>query len=146
MKALRLHRVGDLRLHDEATPAPDSGEVLLRVTAVGVCGSDLHWLSEAGIGDAQLREPLILGHEFVGVVEASDQSELIGKRVVGAINIGCSECDFCLMEKQNHCINRRALGLRNKAGAFAEYLTLPSENLVDDTLHPDYSCISRSHD
>jgi threonine dehydrogenase-like Zn-dependent dehydrogenase len=69
MKALRLHPVGALRLHDEPAPIPGPGEVLLRVTAVGVFGSDLHWLSEAGIGDAQLKKPLILGHEFAGVIE-----------------------------------------------------------------------------
>ena len=78
MKALRIHKVGDLRLHDEPMPVPGPGEVLLRVTAVGVCGSDLHWLSEAGIGDAQLKEPLILGHEFAGIIESGRQR---GQRV-----------------------------------------------------------------
>ncbi len=73
MKVLRLHGVGDLRLHDEPEPVPGPGEVLLRVTAVGLCGSDLHWFSEAGIGDAQLQEPLVLGHEFAGVIESGER-------------------------------------------------------------------------
>jgi L-iditol 2-dehydrogenase len=54
MKVLRLHGVGDLRLHDEPSPVPGSGEVLLRVTAVGLCGSDLPWFSEAGNGGCAL--------------------------------------------------------------------------------------------
>ena len=69
MKALRLHAVGDLRLHDEADPASIAGESLVRVTAVGLCGSDRHWFADGGIGDATLTRPLVLGHEIVGVVE-----------------------------------------------------------------------------
>ncbi len=70
MKALRLHGPHDLRLENEEQPVPAPGEALIRVTAVGVCGSDLHWFDEAGIGDAQITRPLVLGHEFSGVVES----------------------------------------------------------------------------
>ena len=59
MKALRLYGVGDVRLTTEAEPVPGPGEALLRVTSVGLCGSDLHWFSEAGIGDAQARDRLV---------------------------------------------------------------------------------------
>ena len=62
MKALRLHGVGDLRLADEPDPVPRPAEALVRVTAVGICGSDLHWYDESGIGDAVLTRTLILGH------------------------------------------------------------------------------------
>ena len=68
MIALRLHDKRDLRLHEEPVPAPDDDEVLVRVTAVGLCGSDLHWFREGAIGDVVLT-PLVLGHEFVGVIE-----------------------------------------------------------------------------
>ena len=64
VKALRLHGPGDLRLHEEPAPEPGEDEVLLRVTAVGLCGSDRHWFAEGGIGDAVLTRPLVLGHEF----------------------------------------------------------------------------------
>jgi threonine dehydrogenase-like Zn-dependent dehydrogenase len=66
MKSVRLHTPGDLQLRDEPVPVPRDGEKLIRVKTVGVCGSDLHWFSEGGIGDAQLQHPLVLGHEFAG--------------------------------------------------------------------------------
>ncbi len=66
MKVVRLHGIGDVRLEDEPKPEAAPGEVLVHVRAVGVCGSDLHWLAEGGIGDAQLNRPLVLGHEFAG--------------------------------------------------------------------------------
>jgi L-iditol 2-dehydrogenase len=69
MKAARLHGIGDLRLADEPVPEPEPGETLVKVTAVGICGSDLHWWGEAGIGDAVLAHPLILGHEAAEVIE-----------------------------------------------------------------------------
>jgi NADPH:quinone reductase-like Zn-dependent oxidoreductase len=69
MIALRLHDKGDLRLHEEPVPEPGDGEVLVRVTAVGLCGSDLHWFHEGAIGDVVLTRPLVLGHEFAGVIE-----------------------------------------------------------------------------
>ena len=73
MRALRLHGVGDVRLADEPTPVPGPDEALVRVTAVGICGSDLHWYDETGIGDAVLARPLVLGHEAAGVVESVSQ-------------------------------------------------------------------------
>ena len=61
MKVVRLHGVGDLRVHEEPKPVIKTGEALVRVTAVGVCGSDVHWFAEAAIGDADLERPLVLG-------------------------------------------------------------------------------------
>ena len=66
MRAARLHAVGDLRLADEPVPVPGPGESLVRVTAIGICGSDLHWWDQGGIGDAALDHPLVLGHEAAG--------------------------------------------------------------------------------
>jgi len=68
VNALRLHAAGELRLHEEPDPEPEPGEVLVRIRGVGLCGSDRHWFLEGGIGDAALDEPLVLGHEFAGVV------------------------------------------------------------------------------
>jgi L-iditol 2-dehydrogenase len=69
MKILRLHGIGDLRLHDEPIPVEKDGEKLVRIGAVGICGSDLHWFSEGSIGDAKLIHPLALGHELAGKTE-----------------------------------------------------------------------------
>jgi len=78
VKVLRLHGPNDLRLHEEPEPTAGEGELLVRVTAVGLCGSDRHWLVEGGIGDAVLERPLVLGHEFVGTVASGPRT---GERV-----------------------------------------------------------------
>src|SRR5262245_17705742 len=78
MKSLRLHGIGDLRLHEEPKPEPQMGEVLLRVTAVGICGSDIHWFAEGTTGSAMLSQPFVLGHEFAAVVASGP---LAGTRV-----------------------------------------------------------------
>ena len=88
MKSVRLHAVGDLQIHDEPVPTVGEGQKLVHVKAVGVCGSDLHWFSEAGIGDAQLKRPLVLGHEFSGETED-------GQRVAVEPAVPCGECEFC---------------------------------------------------
>jgi threonine dehydrogenase-like Zn-dependent dehydrogenase len=69
------------------------------------------------------------GHEFVGIVEQAPSPYWVGRRVVGEINCVCHACHYCLMELPRHCLNRSVLGIQNRNGAFAEYLTLPEENL-----------------
>ena len=63
----RLFAAGDLRIDEVPTPVPGEGETLVRMTDMGLCGSDLHWYAEGGIGDAVLTEPLVPGHELAGV-------------------------------------------------------------------------------
>ena len=92
MIALRLHDRHDLRLHEEPVPTPGEDEVLVRVTAVGLCGSDLHWFDEGRIGDVVLTQPLVLGHEFVGVIETGARS---GERVALDPAIACGSCAPC---------------------------------------------------
>src|SRR5262249_7557202 len=84
MIALRLHEVGDVRLHEEPVRAPGPDEALLRVAAVGLCGSDLHWFAEGGIGDAALERPLVLGHEPVAVVAGGSVRGSIRRSRAGA--------------------------------------------------------------
>lgn len=98
-------------------------ETLVRVSLAGICGTDLEILN----GYMQYRG--ILGHEFVGIVERSQNSDLVGKRVVGEINAGCDACDFCAKGMSRHCPNRTVLGILNRDGAFAQYLSLPEKNL-----------------
>ncbi len=115
-------------------PQPDlqSGEALIRVLMAGICNTDLE------ITRGYLAFQGVLGHEFVGIVEAvhegpgaSPPTYLIGKRVVGEINAAChrSNCPYCQQDMPTHCPNRTTLGILNRDGAFAEYLTLPVANL-----------------
>lgn len=128
MDVLRLHGVGDLRLHSEPIPQPSTGEVLLRISAVGICGSDLHWFGEASIGDAQITKPLVLGHEFSAVVE-DNNSDLNGQRVAVDPAIPCLSCEYCLQGNPNLCSNLHFAGHGRDDGALSEYLAWPEHNL-----------------
>jgi len=131
MKALYLDE--NAKLTEVPRPRPAQGEALVRVTTVGICNTDLE------IMKGYMNFSGILGHEFVGVVENAATEDLIGKRVVGEINCSCHECEYCRKEMPNHCLNRTVLGILNRNGAFAEYLTLPEENLhiVPDSVSDD---------
>ncbi|MDP8247833.1 MAG: alcohol dehydrogenase catalytic domain-containing protein [Candidatus Tritonobacter lacicola] len=115
---------GELRLVEDY-PAPEigEGEALVRVLMAGICNTDLEIIK------GYMGFTGVPGHEFVGVVEASPEEELAGKRVVGEINCPCGTCDYCLTGMGNHCPARSVLGILKRDGAFAEYLTLPVENL-----------------
>ena len=115
----------NLSLISAPKPTPETGEALIRVRYAGICTTDLEILN----GYMSFRG--IPGHEFVGVVEESPDPEWRSKRVVGEINIGCGTCPACLAGLERHCPNRRVLGILNKDGAFAEYLTLPVRNLLE---------------
>ena len=126
MRALRLHGPNEPRLHDEPDPSPAPGEVLVRVSAVGLCGSDRHWLLEGGIGDAKLEHPLVLGHEFAGVV-ASGAHE--GERVAVDPAIPCGACDLCAAGLDHLCPAVRFAGHGSTDGALRTLLSWP-ERLV----------------
>jgi L-iditol 2-dehydrogenase len=128
MRAARLHGAGDLRLAEEPEPAAEPGQELVRVTAVGICGSDLHWWDEAGIGDAVITRPLVLGHEAAGVIEAGPRR---GTRVAIDPAITCGRCRPCLDGYRNLCLNIRFAGHGDQDGAMREFLAWPS-----DLLHP----------
>lgn len=136
VKALRLHSTRNLRLHDEADPHPVGGEELVRVSAVGICGSDIHWLEEGGIGDAQIDRPLVLGHEFSGVVADGPRA---GLRVAVDPAIPCGSCRFCSEGNTNFCIHLRFAGHGEQDGALRTLLSWPSSRLhpIPDTLSDD---------
>ena len=124
----------DVLTFEKNYPLPDlqSGEALIRVLLAGICNTDLE------IVRGYMAFEGVLGHEFVGIVEAvhegpgaSPPTYLIGKRVVGEINAAChrSDCAYCRQNMFTHCPNRTTLGIVNRDGAFAEYLTLPVANL-----------------
>ncbi|HEX7069407.1 MAG TPA: alcohol dehydrogenase catalytic domain-containing protein, partial [Rhodothermales bacterium] len=125
MKAVRLTGVGTLELREEAMPVPAPGEVLVRVVAVGVCGSDLHWFEESGIGDARLHTPLILGHEFAGEIASGPRT---GERVAVDPAIVCGHCEYCRDGNPNFCENGRFAG-HGVDGALREFMAWPEECL-----------------
>ncbi len=127
MRALRLHGVGDLRLADEPAPVPGPGDLLVRVTAVGICGSDLHWYDESGIGDAVLTRPLVLGHEAAGVIAAGPRA---GQRVALDPQVPCGTCETCAAGRGHLCPQVRFLGHSSTDGALRELLAWPEPNLV----------------
>ncbi|MEM4573412.1 MAG: alcohol dehydrogenase catalytic domain-containing protein [Candidatus Caldarchaeum sp.] len=112
----------DLKLVEHDKPKADD-EAVVKVLLAGICGTDLEILK----GYAGFRG--VPGHEFVGVVEESKNPELVGKRVVGEINVGCDNCSYCRRNLERHCPIRTVLGIKNRDGAFAEYLSLPEKNL-----------------
>ncbi len=124
MRSVRLHATRDLRVHDEPLPAPSAGEVLLRVTAVGVCGSDLHWYNEAGIGDARLHHPLVLGHEFAAVIADGARK---GQRVAVDPALPCGQCEWCREGHPNLCPHTRFSGHGKDDGALREFMAWPEQ-------------------
>ena len=126
MLVARLHRVGELRLGDEPVPAPGPGTSLVRVRAVGICGSDLHWWSEAGIGDAVLDHPLVLGHEGAGIIEDGPRR---GERVAIDPAIPCGACRCCLDGYRNLCTRIVFAGHGGQDGFMREFVAWPSARL-----------------
>jgi alcohol dehydrogenase len=111
---------GQLRLATN-TPQPQlrPGEALIRPHLVGICNTDIE------ITRGYMGFQGVLGHEFVGTVEACEQSEWVGRRVVGEINASCWNCPACLRGDDTHCPNRTTLGIDRRDGAMAEFFLLP---------------------
>ncbi|HLK70130.1 MAG TPA: alcohol dehydrogenase catalytic domain-containing protein [Bryobacteraceae bacterium] len=106
-------------------PVPErpKGFALLRLLLGGICNTDLE-LQRGYYGFSG-----IPGHEFIAEVLDADEPNLVGKRVVGEINLGCGDCPWCQRGNRRHCPNRTVLGIKGHAGAFQEFFTLPERNL-----------------
>ena len=128
MKALVYTQPLEVQLLDRPEPELVDGEVVLRIDAVGICGSDMH----AYHGHDPRRKPgLVLGHEFCGtVVRSSVGSHAPGVRVTGNPLITCGECDYCVQGRNNLCSRRTMVGM-TRPGAFAQYMSIPASSLVD---------------
>ncbi|MGK7891814.1 MAG: alcohol dehydrogenase catalytic domain-containing protein [Leptolyngbyaceae cyanobacterium] len=122
MKGLWLEEQQLQLRSDLPMPDPQANEALVKVLSAGICNTDLElmrgYYPYAGV----------LGHEFVGIVEQGPDA-LQGQRVVGEINAACGYCYFCKKNQPTHCENRSVLGIVDRNGAFADYLTLPVVNL-----------------
>lgn len=113
-RAARLHGRRDVRLGPAEPPVPGPGQVTVRVTAVGLCGSDLHWFDEGSIGDTRLTRPLVLGHELAGVIEDGPRA---GERVAVDPADPCEVCDLCRAGMGRLCPDVRFFGLDPFDGA-----------------------------
>jgi L-iditol 2-dehydrogenase len=122
-------------------PVPKPHEALVRVESVGICGSDVHYYQEGGIGATRITEPLILGHEYAGIVEVvgaeADQS-LIGKRVAVEPGIPCLNCEWCRRGYYNVCPRLSFPGGPPHDGALREYVAVHAGFCfpIPDTLSP----------
>lgn len=127
MQVARVHGANDMRLYDEPIPTPGPGEALVRVTAVGICGSDLHWLEEGGIGDDRVTSPFVLGHECAGVIESGARR---GQHVAIDPAIACGHCEFCEVGDPHLCKAMRFAGHYPVDGALRQYMTWPERYLI----------------
>jgi L-iditol 2-dehydrogenase len=128
MQVARLHQAGTIVVSDEPLPTATAGQELIAVTAVGICGSDLHWFTEGSIGDAVLAAPLVLGHEMAGVIISGPRT---GERVAIDPAIPCRACPPCRDGNPNLCLNIVFAGHGSTDGGMQQYLAWPS-----DRLHP----------
>ncbi|MEN3335758.1 MAG: hypothetical protein V7641_5123 [Blastocatellia bacterium] len=123
MRALRFD--GSLHFVNDAPLPLREGEALVQVLRAGICNTDLEIVKGyAGFHGT-------LGHEFVGRIVESPDKDLSGRRVVGEINAGCGLCALCLAGDARHCAGRTVLGIKGRDGAFADYLCLPTANLIE---------------
>ena len=128
MHALVYTGTQKLVYREEKTPEPLNGESIIRVSASGICGSDMH--AYHGKDDRRI-PPLILGHEISGVIE---KGKFLGKKVILNPLITCGKCDYCKNGREHLCNKRIILGMNKpieRQGGFAEYVTIPDQNIYE---------------
>ena len=119
MKALVYTAPKRVEYRDFDDPSPTNGELLVKISNVGICGSDMH----AYLGhDDRRPAPLILGHEASGVIEEGEKK---GERVVINPLVTCGVCPQCLDGRSNLCPKRQIISMPPRQGAFAEYIAMP---------------------
>mmetsp|Transcript_29616 Transcript_29616/g.58526 ORF Transcript_29616/g.58526 Transcript_29616/m.58526 type:complete len:327 (-) Transcript_29616:181-1161(-) len=138
MKALIYDGVETLGYRDAADPVAGPGDEVVRVDAVGICGSDMH----AYLGhDARRPAPLILGHEAAGVIMGGPRD---GVRVTINPLVHCGHCQACQTGRENLCPHRQIISMPPREGAFAQYVAMPAANLIDvpDHVHLDHAALA----
>lgn len=129
MRAAVLERAGVVSIESRRVPRPAPDEVLVKVTAVGVCGSDTHYFREGRIGEFVVDHPLVLGHEAAGVIVDVGRHispDRVGQRVSVEPQVPCRACDQCMAGRYNLCPHIRFFATPPVDGAFQEFVTVPS--------------------
>ncbi len=137
MKAIQLFGKEDIRLVDVPVPEINENEVLLKVRAASICGTDVRMFRN-GYKNVTPENPLILGHEFAGdivKVGANVRGLSIGQKVSVAPNIGCGHCDHCVNGETHLCEEMTAFGI-NMDGGFAEYVRIPENAIIQGNVAP----------
>ena len=135
-RALVCHGAGDIRVEPREAGPPGPGEALVRLTRGGICGSDLHYWRHGGFGAIRIREPMVLGHEAAGVVEAAGEGVGLAPGTPVALNpsLPCGACDRCAAGLPNHCREMRFFGsamrMPHVQGAFREAITVEAARCV----------------
>ncbi|TQS73352.1 L-idonate 5-dehydrogenase [Rhodobacteraceae bacterium] len=131
VRIARLHGQKDLRVETAEAPVPATGEVIVAIGAGGICGSDIHYFSDGGIGTIRVREPIIIGHEAAGTVVATGEGVTglaIGTRVAINPSHPCGRCKFCDAGAHQHCMNMRfkgsAMFMPHEQGFFRDRLAI----------------------
>lgn len=130
MRVSLLRAPGDVVLAERSVPRPGSGEVLVRVASVGICGSDVHYYRHGRIGEYVVRDPLVLGHEASGTVVAVGagvQPDRVGQRVALEPGVPCGRCRQCRAGRYNLCPDVRFFATPPIDGAFAEFVTIAAD-------------------
>jgi L-idonate 5-dehydrogenase len=141
-QSIVIHAAHDLRVEPRNVPALGPGDVLIKMQAGGICGSDLHYYNHGGFGPIRLREPMVLGHEVSGEIAGLGkgvQDLQLGQRVAVSPSRPCQSCTYCLRGQQNHCLNMRfygsAMPFPHIQGAFQQQLVaLASQCVAADGL------------
>ncbi len=131
MEALVIHAPGDLRVEEVPTPALGPNQLRVRVRAGGICGSDLHYFNHGGFGTVRIQEPMVLGHEVAGTVEAvgpGAEGFALGQRIAISPSRPCGLCRYCQQGLQNHCLDMRYYGSAMRTphvqGAFRQEIVI----------------------
>lgn len=147
MRAIRVHGRDDLRLDDIPAPVADRDEALVRVIYGGICGSDLHYWRDGTSGPFVVRQPMVLGHEVIGVVEEAAESgagPAVGVIVAVQPAESCGRCEWCLRGDANLCAEGRYLGSAarwpHRDGGFADRVVVNSRRLVEIPAGVDLRC------
>lgn len=136
-RVCRLYDKGDLRIETESVGVPNAGQVLIRVGRGGICGSDLHYFLDGGFGPVRIREPIIIGHEFAGTVEAVGDA-VTGLKIGDKVGVNpsqpCGQCRYCREHQPQHCLEMRFMGsalrLPHEQGGFRERLVVEARQCV----------------